>query len=318
MLERYHLGKLSDKERACIEKELSADKELLARYEYIKKSDEKIRQLYPLENLPRLNSIRNNTVPYMAFNRKRMRKPLIIGLGAAAALIIVLFSAIYFFKGRSVDNANEPVIAQENEIDDSVDVIIPEPVENIVLSPVTEQKAEPMKETAQEAPVVAAAPNQTDSGVRLRGAEGDNSSSGLSSNNQQNAVVIPNGVTAIRDNEYSSRQLTGITIPNSVTSIGNEAFANNRLTNITLPRGLTTIGIGAFRSNSLTHVTIPDSVTFIDSGAFYSNQLISVTIGANVEVNDAFPGDFARVYNNGGRTAGTYTRADTFDDWVKK
>jgi hypothetical protein len=395
MLERYHRGKVTNKERKFIEREFLSNKELVKRYEYIKKSDEEIRLTYPLENLPRLYAVRDSIVEEKEFirdwpkGRIRLRsKRLIMGISAAAVLLIVFVSLFYFTKERSVDEVNGQMIAEDNEIiseereishydetDEEFadkDILRYESKEReteIAHSPAT------MKE---ESPAIVIAPGQPESGVYYRGgdpanqagvqdrsvSQGDNPSTFnfLIPDNRQNEVVIPDGVASIGNGEYAAKQITKITIPNSVTSIGNEAFANNRLRSVTIPNSVNVIGsgafrnnqltsvaipnrvtavednafannqlanitfsgnvavigAGAFRNNSLTSITIPDSVITIDSGAFYSNQLTSVTIGSNVEVNDAIPGNFANVYNNGGRAAGTYTRADTFSDWRKR
>ncbi|WP_461251912.1 leucine-rich repeat protein, partial [Treponema sp. R8-4-B8] len=91
------------------------------------------------------------------------------------------------------------------------------------------------------------------------------------------------------------------------------------LTNITLSHSITSINPGTFRNNLLTSVTIPNNITFIGDNAFYSNPITSVTIGANVEINNAIPGNFANSYQNNGKTAGIYTRPDTLSEiWTKQ
>jgi hypothetical protein len=137
-------------------------------------------------------------------------------------------------------------------------------------------------------------------------------------------VTIPNSVTSIRAYAFYKNQLTSVTIPNSVTSIGAYAFNSNQLTSVTIGSSVSLIGEAAFERNQLTSVTIPNSVTSIEYGAFADNQLTSVTIGANVTLGngtyiDVFPGNFTTIYNNGGKLAGTYTRANTNDSssWSK-
>jgi len=155
--------------------------------------------------------------------------------------------------------------------------------------------------------------------------------------NQLTSVTIPNsvsyiGVEAFSENRLSSvtfatngklatiggnaffvNQLTSVTIPNSVTQIGWGAFNENQLTSVTIGSGVTDIGDWAFHHNRLTSVTIPNSVESIWNNAFANNPLTSVTIGANVTLHQGedefiyvFPGNFDNVYNNGGKTAGTY------------
>jgi len=102
------------------------------------------------------------------------------------------------------------------------------------------------------------------------------------SSNRLTSVTIPNNVTFIGNNAFSSNQLTSVTIPNSVTTIGRAAFSSNQLTSVTIPNSVTTIGRAAFSSNQLTSITIPNSVTTIGDSAFSSNQLTSVTIPNSV------------------------------------
>lgn len=65
-------------------------------------------------------------------------------------------------------------------------------------------------------------------------------------------LVIPNGVTTIKDNVFHSWSgLTSLVIPDSVTSIGYSAFTScNNLQEMTIGTGLTSIGYCAFDSCS--------------------------------------------------------------------
>lgn len=99
-------------------------------------------------------------------------------------------------------------------------------------------------------------------------------------------VVIPEGVTSIGDGAFDNcTNLTSVTIPNSVTSIGDSAFYKcPSLKSITIPEGVTSIGSYAFyKCSSLTSITIPESVTSIDYDAFANcTNLTSVTIPESV------------------------------------
>jgi hypothetical protein len=179
---------------------------------------------------------------------------------------------------------------------------------------------------------------------------------GAFSDNQLSSVTIGSGVTTIKNSAFWGNQLTSVTIPNSVTFIEDGAFSCNPLNSITLvpnntaykvqdsllmsidgkkllqyfgsnntvtiPSTVTAIGGGAFFDKDLTSVTIPDSVISIGWRAFGTDKLISVTIGANVKLESynsmlAFPGNFDTVYNNAGKAAGTYTRANANSNWQK-
>ena len=93
-------------------------------------------------------------------------------------------------------------------------------------------------------------------------------------------LVIPNGVTEIKDYSFSSAPITSITLPNSITSIGRDAFSFCQFTDIIIPEGVRYIGKYAFEScSSLKNVTIPTTVTSIDSIAFsYCSSLENVYI----------------------------------------
>ena len=107
-------------------------------------------------------------------------------------------------------------------------------------------------------------------------------------------VVIPEGVTSIGDGAFGNcTNLTRVTIPNSVTSIGDSAFYKcPSLKSVTIPDGVTSIGYQAFYyCPSLTCITIPEGVTSIGSYAFYKcSSLTSITIPEGVTSigNDAF------------------------------
>jgi len=117
----------------------------------------------------------------------------------------------------------------------------------------------------------------------------------LAYNSQENSLAIPNGVTIIKESEFTRRQLVNVAIPNSVTTIGNNAFKRNKLAG----------------------VTIPDSVTSIGESAFADNRLTSITIGSKVAIgSDAFGSGFETAYRDNGMGAGTYKRLDKKSrDW---
>jgi len=122
MLERYNLGKVSSSERKFIEAELESDTQLRLLYDELKKSDEEIRRLYPLENLPQLAAIKDTVVPIPideSSSRVRFRqvwyraKKIKWGLAAAAALVCVVCSVLYFMRWRSL-NMRETQVADSS------------------------------------------------------------------------------------------------------------------------------------------------------------------------------------------------------------
>jgi Ca-activated chloride channel homolog len=131
MLERYNRGAVSAKERKSVDAALESDTDLRLLYEELKKSDEEIRLLYPLENLPQLAAIKDTVVPISAesFSQNRFenkkssaKRRLFLwyrsknfkwGLAAAAAIVCVFFSVFYFIRWRSL-NTRETQVALDS------------------------------------------------------------------------------------------------------------------------------------------------------------------------------------------------------------
>jgi hypothetical protein len=97
-------------------------------------------------------------------------------------------------------------------------------------------------------------------------------------------------------------------------------FSLKSLVAIQIPEGITYIGQRTFISNQLVSVTIPNSVTYIGDEAFTRNLLASVIIGSNASLGAgnfaSIDNDFDRLYNNGGKVAGTYIR-DAQGGWAR-
>ena len=104
--------------------------------------------------------------------------------------------------------------------------------------------------------------------------------------NDKKMLVIPDGVTEIKDREYSGRSyIESVVIPNSVQRIGDDAFiVCSGLTSVTIGDGVISIGNDAFRRcTSLTSVTIGNNVTSIGQSAFWDcSSLTSITIPNSV------------------------------------
>jgi hypothetical protein len=113
------------------------------------------------------------------------------------------------------------------------------------------------------------------------------SSSGLSQ------VMAGKNVTRIGDNAFSGcSSLASLTLGNSVSEVGNFAFADCRgLTSLTLPDSLTSLGTNAFQACGLTNLTFGSGLAAIPENGFSGcNQLSSVAIPNSVTAisNQAF------------------------------
>ena len=163
-------------------------------------------------------------------------------------------------------------------------------------------------------------------------------------NNHLTHIDFPDSVREIRANAFANNRLTSVDLPSRIYSINSGAFANNLLASVNLPSGLFSIGAGAFARNCLTSIAIPDSVSTIapaafahnlltnivihdgvrqiEYAAFAHNPLTSITIGAGVFLVWEVLGDggsFDWVYTDGGKLAGTYTRANPEStEWVRE
>ena len=96
-------------------------------------------------------------------------------------------------------------------------------------------------------------------------------------------VVIPDGITKIRDKAFYGSSITSVTIPGSVTSIDHDAFMDcSSLKNVTISDGVKEIGEGAFYGcTSLAEVKMPETTKegYIGYEAFRDcTALKSITI----------------------------------------
>jgi len=322
MLEQYLLGELPAKSRKLVEEALVWDIQLASRYEEIKKSNEEIQSAYPLESLPQLAPFRNAVVQLPTTGRSAPDKPkrnafirsqprrkqLVWGLCAAAVIVCVFFSVFFYLKGSGP--VEENVIAAEPD----TETVIPEntisgdPVDNTENAVPPAEKVNPRKDESETTVKPVPKTGETTE-TRQRGIANETIiEENTDFQHEETAIAaVPETETGIysRGSNSAEPQVDAVTPPKQETTI-------------TIPPFLTVIIENMFADRQLSTVVIPDRITSIAKNAFSGNPLVSVTIGAGVDVDDrAFPGNFADVYNNSGRAAGTYTRPNTAGAWKK-
>lgn len=99
------------------------------------------------------------------------------------------------------------------------------------------------------------------------------------------SVSVPNTVTKIFDNAFSTTGITEIELPSSLETIGVNAFYGSHLTSITIPNSVTSVGTGVLSGcGNLKTVVIGNSLKTISQSAFLGCvELEDVTIGSSVE-----------------------------------
>jgi hypothetical protein len=285
-LELYHRGLTTRKENKLVEKALETDSEVRKRYTALQESEREIRQLVTKE-LARLNIAERPIIP-APHNKK-----LVAGfLLAAAILLCAIIPAVLYLKNSNSNKNN--AIAEEtvHEINIPEETGFTEDVEEKAVSP--EQPVRRERGSSAERTRIAESP-------RREGGPAVEQEFKPESGGAEIAAIPDTGI-----------RMRGESQPDN-------AAVSEQEPNINIPPGISFIFDNMFANRNLTFVIIPARITSIGKNAFSGNPLVSVTIGANVSMDDnAIPGNFASVYNAGGKTAGTYTRPDTDSEAWKK
>jgi len=333
ILERYYYNDLPVKERKLVEAALSSDQELNAQFEAFKKSDEELRRRYPLKSLPRIYAIRDAIVPVsiaaetqrektersLPQNRNLLRnKPLLIWIGAAAAILVIAFFSFLILSGRiNTGAANESPITEETipEINseegpgfDGTEFIEEEPRKELAVP--SEQPAK------REQGDLRTGPNKPEIAGNPRGERNEQGTTPepeleIEPDSGISVATAPESDTGV---QFRGGGQTSEPVQPGTAAVPEEP------SNINIPPGITFIFDNMFANKGLTYVIIPARITSIGKNAFSGNPLVSVTMGANVSIeNSAIPGNFAAAYNANGKASGTYTRPDANSSaWGKK
>lgn len=97
-------------------------------------------------------------------------------------------------------------------------------------------------------------------------------------------LTIPQGVTSIHINEYSSKKLVKVKLPKSIRTIESSAFFSNNIKQLSMQEGIQEIGNYAFAKNEIEEIELPNSLEKIGENAFFKNQLKNISIPGNVKV----------------------------------
>ena len=297
-LELYYMDLVTDEEQKLVETALSTDKELVSRYETLKKWDQELRRFYSLETSAK-KRFRDVSVPVAKARRYSKNKKILLSFGAIAILVCAFILSFVYLKERDSNDGTATASNSGTEI---------ETTEDIAQDSTDEDEKEYYSEDKTE---TIASP------MTIRNSEKDMPDLEL----RNPIATLPKQEMEIQTiEEVSTGQNTENLIIEQPPRPGSAIAPSEQQSNFVIPPGLTFIFDNMFANRRLNHVVIPDRIRSIGKNAFADNPLISVTIGAHVAIDDeAFPGNFAGAYKTYGETAGTYTRSDAYSDiWTKQ
>jgi len=310
MLELYHLDALTYKERKLIEKALAADNEVYMRYDELKRIDTEIKIKYSLSEQKVFN-LNKESIFYKS--RNLITKKSLIGIGIAAA---IFFLGIPAFIYLSSDRDSKVDIAatdtdQIGAIEEEQSLVILDAEDQLIIITDKEKHSIKTEENRRSIEIerIVALPND-DKKEEVRTEENLNIIEPLPviiaelPNNEQK--VLTRGGSGTNDQSITNNQ------------VSDESYREQG--NVNIPPGLSFIFDNMFANGEHRVVIIPNRIRRIGKNAFANNPIVSVTIGADVVLeDDAIPGNFAYVYNNYGKAAGTYERLNiTSNEWSKK
>ena len=100
--------------------------------------------------------------------------------------------------------------------------------------------------------------------------------------NQPSEIILSKNLISIGNYAfYECSSLTNIEIPEGVTSIGNEAFSSSGISSIEIPESVVSIGDRVFYVSSIRNIKIPGSVKTIPNRAFQQCSFLE-----NVEISE--------------------------------
>jgi len=113
---------------------------------------------------------------------------------------------------------------------------------------------------------------------------GDSGSINAEGYQKVSSVMIPEGVTEIRDQAFSRFEaLSSVKFPSTLKKIGNEAFNQCNLKSVLFPEGLEEIGNGAFAGNRISQIALPLGVRIVGDEAFHWCNVKSLKLPDSLE-----------------------------------
>jgi hypothetical protein len=296
-LELYYRELATYKERRLVEKALKTDINIQNRYKAIHESEQEFRESFSQELL----RLEPHKLPPAPLKRKKIAIGILI-----AAVIICTFIPVFLYLKHNNSNKENAIAESSNKEFETTDENYTKDNDERLAS--YEEEKQNIKDNTK--PTEKTKPETTK--------RTETQQKGIASEtNKQNTDFQQGGVSVAEapktDTGIHTRGGSGEQQPDNSKSAEQES-------NLSIPPGITFIFENMFAEKQLSFVVIPNRITSIRKNAFSGNPLVSVTIGANVTVDDeAIPGNFAKAYNNYGKSAGTYTRPNSNSEaWEKK